>query len=129
MGDDSARVALGVGMLKVTMLWSWRYPENRASGGMGPCDLVLCATGSGGGREGAMSTLGGGAPTCGGGVSAKRRRRGAAGTGRGGRLGVRLADPGGMEGVRLCGGDMGGDATLGGVLLCTLGGAGGGRLA
>ena len=124
MGDESARVALGVGMLKVTTLWSWRLPANRASGGADARDLVLCAMGSGGGREGAMITLGDGATACGSGVSAKVRRCGTAGTGRGDRLGVRMAETGGMEGVLVSGGVMGGDATLGGALSCTLGGAG-----
>ena len=103
------------------MLWSWRLPENRASGGAGARDLVLCAMGSGGGREGDLTTLGVWAT-----ASAKVRRRGTAGAGRGDLLGVRMAETGGMEGVLGSVGVMGGDATLGGALSCTLGGAGAG---
>ena len=109
-------------MLKVTTLWSWRLPANRASGGADARDLVLCAMGSGVGREGALLTLGVGAT-----ASAKVRRRGAAGTGRGARLGVWMTKTGGMEGVLVSGGVMGSDATLGGAWSCTLGGAGVGQ--
>ena len=101
-------MALGVGMLKVTILWSWRLPEYRASGGAGPRDLVLCAIGSVGGREGAMITLGGVAT-----ASANVRRRGAIGAGR-------MAGTGGL----VSGGDIGGDGTLGDGWVCTLGGVG-----
>ena len=126
MGDESARVALGVGMLKVTTLWSWRLPANRARGGDGTRDLVLCAIGSCGGGVRSLITLGDGATACGGGVSAKVRRRGTAWTSWGDWLGVRMAKTGGKEGVLAVGGDMAGVATLGGALWCTLGGAGAG---
>ena len=97
IGEVSAWMALGVGMLKVTTSWSWLLPEYRASGGAGPRDLVLCAMGSDGGREGAMITLGGVTT-----ASAKVRRRGAIGAGR-------MAGTGDL----VSGGDIGGDGTLG----------------
>ena len=99
IGEVSAWVALGVGMLKVTTLWSWRLPAYRASGGAGPLDLVLCAMGSVGGREGAMITLGGVATAS---ASVKVRRRGAIGAGC-------MAGTGDL----VSGGDIGGDGTLG----------------
>ena len=58
-------MALGVGMVKVITLWSWRLPAYRASGGAGARDLVLCAMGSGVGRAGGLITLGAGANACG----------------------------------------------------------------
>ena len=108
IGDERAWVALGVGMLKVTTSWSWCLPAYRASGGAGPLDLVLCAMGSVGGREGAMTTLGGVAT-----ASAKVRRRGTIGFGRVDRSDLWMAGTGDMERVLVSGGVMGGDGTLG----------------
>ena len=119
MGDESAWEALGVGMLKVTTPWSWRLPAYKASGGAGPLDLVLCAIGSVGGREGEMITLGGVAT-----ASANVRRRGATGAVRGDRTGIWMTGLGDMEMVLVSGGVLGGDGTLGGGWSCTLGGAG-----
>ena len=126
MGDESSQVALGVGMLKVTTLWSWRLPANRARGGADARDLVLCAIGSCGGGVSSLITLGDGATACGSGVSAKVSRRGTVWIGWGDWLGDRVVKTGGKEGVLAVGGDMAGVATLGGVLSCTLGGAGAG---
>ena len=124
MGVESVRVALGAGMLKVTTVWSWRLPAYRASGGAVARDLVLCAMGSGGGREGVLSTLGAGATACGSVVSAKVSCRGMAGDGRGGRLGIWSAKTGGLVVVLGAEGVVAGDTTLGGDLSCTLGGDG-----
>ena len=82
--------------------------------------------GSCAGSLGAILTLGDEAPACGNGESAKVRRRGTAGPGRGDWLGLQMADTGGMVGVPADEGGMVGEATLGGDLLGTLGGVGDG---
>ena len=76
-----------------------------------------------------MITLGDGATACGCGESAKVRRRGTAGTGRGDWLGVRMDETGGMVGFLVDDGVLAGEATFGGALLGTLGGAGDGMRA
>ncbi len=86
-GTGRARVALVVGMLKVTRSWYGWAPANSAMEGAGACDLVLWAMGSRGGRNwgrlGSMATLGGGATTSGDGESAKVIGCGITGNGRG----------------------------------------------
>ena len=71
---------------------------------------------------GALITLGDGATACGSGESAKVRRHGTAGPGRGDGIGRRMAKTGGLEGVLADDGIMAGKATLGGDLSGTLGG-------
>ncbi len=63
--------------------WYGQASANSARGGAGARDWVLCAMGSRCGRLGSMATLGGGEITSGDGESAKVRRRGTTGNGRG----------------------------------------------
>ncbi len=63
--------------------WYGQAPVKSARGGAGVRDRVLCAMGSHCGRLGSMVTLGGGEITSGDGGSAKVRRHGATGNGRG----------------------------------------------
>ena len=77
--------------------------------------------GSCGGRVGTLITLGDGATACGDGESAKVRRRGTAGIGRGDWLGLWMAETGGTVGFLADEGGMAGEATLGGALSGTLG--------
>ena len=108
----------------MTMLWSWGMPAKRARGGAGALDLVRCAIGSSGDGVNSLFTLGGGASACGSGVSAKTSRRGTAWLCWGDRLGVGMAETGGLVGVLAAVGVVACDTTLGGDLSCTLGDAG-----
>ena len=85
--------------------------------------------GSCGGRVGAIIIIGDGETACGSGESAKVRRCGKAGTGRWDWLGVRMDKTGGMVGVLVDDGVLAGEATFGGALSGTLGGAGDGMRA
>ena len=71
---------------------------------------------------GALITLGDGATACGSGESAKLRRRGTTGPGRGDWIGLLMFKTGGLVGVLADDGVMAGEATLGGDLSGTLGG-------
>ena len=75
---------------------------------------------------GDLITLGDGSSACFTGESAKVRRRGTAGTGKGDWLSLRMAKTGGVLEVLADDSVVAGEATLGGVLSGTLGGAGDG---
>ncbi len=67
----------------MTRSWYGRASANSARGGAGARERGLCAMGSCCGRLGSMATLGGGEITSGDGESAKVRRHGTTGNGRG----------------------------------------------